>query len=113
MVNILITTQYLENYGSADQPYWKFKGGEDYIFSCDIKMNEFLHKNCRVVVDSLLPHIEYKNEYTEEYMVGWEIVSSDYKTESEILQERYEGEILYPAKRYDVDAFLQEQQPCA
>ena len=31
-MKLYITTQYYENYGSADNPYWKAKGGEDYFY---------------------------------------------------------------------------------
>ncbi len=31
MKKILIQTQYQENYGTPNDPYWKFKGGEDYL----------------------------------------------------------------------------------
>jgi hypothetical protein len=31
MAKLLITTQVYENYGSADEPYWKPKGGTDYV----------------------------------------------------------------------------------
>jgi hypothetical protein len=112
-MKILIQTQYMENYGDEKEPYWKYKGGEDYLFDCYIKMNEFLHKRGEMVVDMLRPYIESDGGYTKEYVIGWSFVHDDYQTDSERMQLKYDGEILYPAKRYDVDAFLQEQQTCA
>lgn len=106
MITILLQTQYKENYGDDVHPHWKFKGGEEYLFTCDIKLNEFLHKNASMVVDELLQYIEYSNQFAQEFVTGWEIVDSDYKTDFEKAQLEYEGEILYPAKRHDVDEFI-------
>ena len=33
MAKLLITTQTYENYGDIAQPYWKPKGGSDYVLS--------------------------------------------------------------------------------
>jgi hypothetical protein len=27
---VVISTQYMENYGTPTQSYWKYKGGSDY-----------------------------------------------------------------------------------
>ena len=31
MSKLLIATQYCENYGSPNDPYWKMKGGSEYV----------------------------------------------------------------------------------
>ena len=101
-MELLITTQYSENYGIPDQPYWKFKGGEDYIieipgFRFD---DEFAEKNLREVVDQLRSKIEYCNDMASERISGYKVVEDGYFTEYERSQLTYDGVILYPAKRF-------------
>jgi len=104
-----ITTQYRENYGTADESYWKFKGSEDYIidvpgFNYD---HEMAFKKGQMIVDELLPKIEYKNDFTEEYMIGWGFVPDDFVTEFEKSQLEYDGKIVYPAKRLTYDELME------
>ena len=42
MKKLVITTQYMENYGSKENPYMKFKGGSTYVmYNCgDLDSNE-------------------------------------------------------------------------
>ena len=42
MKKLVITTQYMENYGNAEKPYMKFKGGSTYVMpNCgDLDSNE-------------------------------------------------------------------------
>ena len=42
MKKLVITTQYMENYGTAEKPYMKFKGGSTYVMpNCgDLDSNE-------------------------------------------------------------------------
>ena len=93
MAKLLITTQTYENYGSAAEPYWKPKGGCDYVVKnvdeCDM---------IDVIVDRARPHVECDNEYYREYILGWSIVADSYLTEFEQSQLDYEGKITYPAK---------------
>lgn len=101
-MELLITTQYSENYGNPTDPYWKFKGGEDYIieipgFRFD---DEFADKNLREVVDQLRSKIEFSNDMASERIVGYKVVEDGYFTEFERSQLTYDGVILYPAKRF-------------
>jgi hypothetical protein len=32
MALLILQTQYKENYGDEDNPYWKYKGGSEYLF---------------------------------------------------------------------------------
>lgn len=79
MANLLIQTQYCENYAAHDEdyvhgvsePYWKYKGGSSYVVSVEsfdvdgledlVKETSFLHT--------------FRNEAAEEYVLGWEVVS--------------------------------------
>jgi len=99
-MNVLITTQYQENYGTAQEPRWKYKGGEDYIISIpDQDPNEIVNYVNRHI-KSL---IEYSNDMAIEYINGIRIVDVDYITEYEKSQLEYDGEILYPAKRFTLE----------
>ena len=90
MAKLLITTQVYENYGSADEPYWKPKGGCDYVV-----------KNFEGDMDDILSicrRVECDNEFYREYLLDWKMVKNDYLTEFEKSQLEYDGQILYPAK---------------
>lgn len=99
----LIVTQYMENYGTAKDPYWKFKGGDEYIidipgFKFD---DEFAMKNLQSIIDSdIRATIETSNDYAREYIINFSIVEDDYMTEFERSQLEYDGEIQFPAKRF-------------
>ena len=93
MSKLMITTQYRENYGSPEEPYWKFKGGSEYfvpnVNECDM---------IDVIVDRARPQVEYSNPMSEEYILGYEIVADDYMTEFERDQLEFEGLVRFPAK---------------
>ena len=93
MAKLLITTQTYENYGDIAEPYWKPKGGSDYV----VKKFKDVNKVTEVVM-CLRSQIECDNEYYKESIIGWEIVADDYLTEFEQSQLDYEGSIRYPAK---------------
>ena len=90
MAKLLITTQILENYGSEDNPYWKAKGGEDYVVKNFRDFNRVAH-----VVMALRSEIEIDNPLYQEYIAGWEVVDDDYLTHDERLQLLYEGKVSY------------------
>ena len=75
MKNVVINTQYMENYGDRNDPYMKFKGGNTYV------VNGLNSKQVNKIVDGGIPTlsklIEDKNDYYEEYILGWEIVGDD------------------------------------
>ena len=93
MAKLLIQTQVYENYGDADKPYWKAKGGGDYV----IKKFKGNHSKALAAVMAVRGQIEQDNEYFREQIIGWEIVADDYLTEFERSQLEYEGKITYPA----------------
>ena len=92
MAKLLIQTQVYENYGDADKPYWKAKGGGDYV----VKNFKQFNKVTEVVM-ALRSQIEQDNEFFQETVIGWEVVTDDYLTEFERSQLEYEGKITYPA----------------
>lgn len=104
-----IYTQYLENYGDADKPYWKNKGGEEYIidvpgFCFD---DEFAFKKGQMIVDELSSKIEYSNSASQEFIIGWGFVDDEYMTQEEEDQMEYEGRVVYPAKRLSYDELME------
>ena len=93
MAKLLIQTQVYENYGSADEPYWKAKGGCDYVVK---KFRDF--NKVTETVMALRGQIEQNNEFYTETIINFEVVANDYLTEFEQSQLEYEGKITYPAK---------------
>ena len=91
-MKILITTQYRENYGTPDEPYWKFKGGDEYyILGVDP-----LKTAPGLLVEQVRGRIEYANPRSEEYILDWQLVEDDFQTNFERDQLLFDGEIRYP-----------------
>ena len=93
MAKLLIQTQVYENYGDADKPYWKAKGGSDYVVKNFRKFNKITE-----TVMALRGQIEQDNEFYREHIINFEVVADDYLTDFERSQLDYEGSIRYPAK---------------
>ena len=110
-MKLLISTQYMENYGAHDwdgtgecPQYWKFKGGEDFFLPLDGFRfeSEFADKNLRMIVDSVRDQVEWDNPASRQYIVGYECVEDDYRTEYEVQQLEYEGRVAYPVKTLSI-----------
>jgi len=99
MAKLMISTQVYENYGSAEKPHWKAKGGCDYA----VKSFNGNYSKALAVVKALRDKIEQDNEYFREHIIDWAIEADDYLTEDERLQIQYEGKIIYPAKELVVE----------
>ena len=93
MSKLLITTQTWENYGTDMEPYWKPKGGSDYVVKNFRDVNSVTE-----VMMALRSQVECDNDYYREHIIGWEIVADDYLTEFEKDQLEYEGQIRFPSK---------------
>lgn len=92
MSKLLIQTQVHENYGTESEPYWKPKGGGDYVIKNFRKFNKVTE-----TVMAVRAQIEQDNEFYREYIIGWEVVADDYLTQFERDQLEYEGRIRFPA----------------
>lgn len=100
---IHIHTQYVENYGDTERPYWKYKGGNTYVVTgVTLPMNDTIGRVGESIVNSVRERIEYRNDYAEEYILDWEFAADDALTEDERLQQEYDGRIDYPSKRIEV-----------
>jgi len=97
MAKLLITTQVLENYGDAEKPHWKAKGGSDYVVK-----NFRDYNRVTETVMALRGKIECDNDMFREYIIDWEVVADDYLTEFERLQMEYEGVIRFAAKEIEL-----------
>ena len=101
-MKLLINTQYMENYGAHDwdgtgecPQYWKMKGGEDYFYPLG---NERSEEALAELVNYFRKDVEWSNEGSRSYIVGYGVVADDYMTEFEQSQLEYDGCITYPAK---------------
>ncbi len=74
-MKIVITTQVRENYGSADKPYWKFKGGETFIVP-DLTPAQAVRVR-EDGIPTLTALINTMNPMFEEYVVDWAILDND------------------------------------
>ena len=107
-MQLLITTQYQENYGAHDwdgegacPQYWKFKGGMDYKYDLgsQVRSADALAE----LVEYFRPQIEESNDYVRNDIIGWQLVEDDFLTDFEQSQLDYEGEIRYPATRLTLE----------
>ena len=87
MSKVVIGTQYKENYNTTGEgePYWKFKGGSEFIVSIPKGMSAW---DCYIEV---APYIEYKNEMSEEFILGHFVAEDNYQSDFEKSQLEYEG----------------------
>ena len=75
-MKLVIHTQFKENYGAHDwdgkgecPQYWKFKGGSTYVVEASLEQamsGQFFTDVAKC--------IEYRNDYSEEYIVGENLV---------------------------------------
>ena len=76
MNKLVIKTQYMENYGTSDKPYMKFKGGNTYIMeNCgDLNDNE-----AATIAAQVRPYITTdlirSNGGSEEYVTEFKVVN--------------------------------------
>ena len=71
-MKLVIYTQYTENYGDADAPYWKNKGGSTYV------VENLTQPQVTKIKEHGLPTltalIEYTNKFSTEYIIGHHVV---------------------------------------
>lgn len=76
-MKVVIHTQDRENYGTAEQPYWKFKGGSTYvIFDLTEAQVEKINTHG---IPTLTALIESKHPMYEEVIAGWAILDDGQK----------------------------------
>jgi hypothetical protein len=106
-----IQTQCQENYGAHDwdgegecPQYWKFKGGNDYMYAMGsvMRSTEVLAE----LVEYFRKDIECDNQHFREYIIGFEVVADDFLTDFEKSQLEYDGTIVYGSTQLE----LKEQE---
>lgn len=93
MAKLMIRTQVMENYGSAENPHWKAKGGNDYVVKNFTAFNAVPS-----YIMMIRDRIEIDNDFCREYIVDYNVETDDYLTQDEKLQLRFDGKISYPAQ---------------
>jgi hypothetical protein len=82
MLNLIIQTQYKENYAAhnedyehgVSEPYWKFKGGSSYLITdIDFINTEYLEG---LVEETAFIH-SYENPASMEYVLDWELIDEE------------------------------------
>ena len=98
---IVIQTQYRENYGTADEPYWKFKGETNYKVTNTPDLSD---EEMTAFVMATRSKIEYNQTYSEEYITDWFTAKEDYLSEFEKSQLEFDGQINHkePILNYEV-----------
>jgi hypothetical protein len=89
---IVIQTQYRENYGTATEPYWKFKGGSEYKVTNTPDLSD---EEVTELVMSLRDRIEYRESMSEEYVTDWFTAPDTYLSWFEKSQLEFDGEITF------------------
>lgn len=74
-MKIVINTQVRENYGDAERPYWKCKGGEVFVVP-NLTVAQTL-KIKESGIPTLKSLIETRNEMFEEYVIDWSILDDE------------------------------------
>lgn len=94
---IVITTQFLENYGDAERPYWKCKGGSDYVVLSnepqpqDDFSEALLTDAACAAIEELLPN----NDMCHEYVLGTNLASITKPSNSEESQMEFDGAVSF------------------
>jgi len=90
-MKMYLWTQVFENYGSAENPHWKAKGGSDYF------VENITAENQDDMLIQAIEYVSYSSDFYIERFVGFEIVPDDFMTQFERDQLEFEGKIDYPA----------------
>jgi len=86
-MKLVILTQFRENYGAHDwdgkgecPQYWKFKGGDTYIVEVSLE-----EAQDRQFYKDVYKCIEHSSDYSEEYVIGEELVDDiDFKESNHV-----------------------------
>jgi hypothetical protein len=96
----VIHTQVYENYGEADAPYWKPKGGEQVkVTNLPAGISMFDLSRSAVV-------LEVGEPMFMQHVVDISFEEDDYMSDFEISQLEYEGKIAFPEKSLSYEELL-------
>lgn len=97
-MKIYFYTQDYENYGSPEEPYWKPKGGSDYI----LEATEWTEE----MIDKVYSLITVRGKMSMSDVIGHLVVNDKFLTDFEQIQLEHEGSIEFTAVRVTYDEFL-------
>lgn len=70
-MKLVIISQYRENYGEPDRPYWKYKGGDTYIVeNIDLDMIQAL-------AAEVTKDVEYNNDMATNEVINWWVMGDN------------------------------------
>lgn len=98
-MKIYFYTQEHENYGTEAEPFWKAKGGSDFILESNTWTTEMF--------DRVYSILNYSNPFFTSTVIGHNDIQDDFITDFEKAQLEYDGEIQFPATRITYDQFIQ------
>jgi hypothetical protein len=90
-MKLYIQTQVFENYGDAENPHWKAKGGSDYF------VENITAENQDSMLEQAIDYVSYSSDYYIERFIRCDLVADDFVTQFERDQLDYEGKITFPA----------------
>ena len=102
-MQIAIQTQVYENYGSAEKPFWKPKGGNTILIT---DVPRFVDYQALVDYAGQIG-IECDNKMFREHIVGWSTEEDDYMSKFERDQLEYEGAITYHDARIEYSELVE------
>ena len=100
-MQLVIQTQVYENYGSAEKPFWKPKGGNT-VRVTDVPLNI----DYQAVVDAAAIWLDWY-AMDGEYIIDWSLEGDDFMSEFEKDQLEYEGKIVYPDARIEYSELVE------
>ena len=98
MVKIYFYTQDYENYGSPEEPYWKAKGGSDFVLEAE--------EWTEPMIDKVYSLITENGKMFISDVIGHLVVNDKFLTDFEQMQLEHEGWIEFSAVRLTYDEFL-------
>jgi hypothetical protein len=104
---LVIHTQYTENYGSPDEPYWKMKGGSSHkILNVPVYNDKASYQPIVDHVEKILCH---NSDMSQEYVEYFTIEPDTYLSWFEKSQMEFDGKILYPETAIEYSDLMKEK----
>lgn len=103
MFRLIAKTQYCENYGTEESPYWKFKGGTDYVVArlTTEQVVALGQAGLAKLVTDARGSYEWRNPMSESYLIDWELLAPGELTWFESAQLEQDGFIEFPARELE------------
>lgn len=95
-------TQDWENYGDAETPRWKPKGGSEFVIA-ELSLEDAAkgYTFLRGLVEAAAEKINYRDDMFDCWMIDWELLGEGELTPFERDQMRFDGRIDYPPRKIE------------